>query len=206
MRPGPRNMTRGGKPKDRDAPERRCIATGTSGPKSGLIRFAISPDGTVTPDLAERLPGRGIWVSADARALQKAIDRNLFARAARKAVKVPPDLAEMVRQGLQKRLVELISVARKAGQAIAGLEKVKAALETGTATMLLQASDGSEREKSRLRSPDGQDAYFDGLSADQLGLAFGRDRVIHAALIGGGLGERVRYESARLSGMLEKSG
>ena len=70
------------KPKT-DEPERRCIATGESAPKAGLIRFVVGPDGGIVPDLGERLPGRGIWVGADRDALQKAVDRKLFARAAK---------------------------------------------------------------------------------------------------------------------------
>ena len=115
-------MTRGGQRKDRDAPERRCIVTGTSGEKASMIRFVVGPDETVVPDLLEKLPGRGMWVSADASALKTAVAKKVFARAARKSVKIPSELPEMVVEGLQKRVVELISMARKAGEALAGYE------------------------------------------------------------------------------------
>lgn len=199
-------MTRGGKRKDRDAPERRCIATGRSGDKSDLIRFVVGPDDRIVPDLLERLPGRGIWVSADPRALEKAVGKGLFSRAARKSVTVAPDLPAQVTQLLAARVIELISLARKAGEALAGLEKTKTALVKEQAVCLLQASDGSDREKSRLRPPRGKNAYFDVLSAQELGMAFGRDRVIHAALIAGGLSRLIRYESARLTGLRRNPG
>ena len=64
-------MSRGGHDKDRaDGPERRCIATGEVQPKHGLIRFVVGPEGQVVPDLSEKLPGRGIWVAADRRAVR----------------------------------------------------------------------------------------------------------------------------------------
>ncbi len=192
-------MTRGGRAKDRSVAERRCIATGASQPKAGLIRFVVGPEGQIVPDLAEKLPGRGIWVAADAAALEKAVKKNLFARAARSQVKVDPDLAEQVADLLAERVVSLLSLARKAGQAIAGAEKVKTALMAGEVVCLLQASDGSDREKARLRPPEGEDTHFQVLTAQEMGLAFGRDRVIHAGLIAGGLTAQVRYESARLS-------
>lgn len=199
-------LTRGGRKAEREAPERRCIATGETGPKAGLIRFVIGPDDTVVPDLAERLPGRGIWVSADPGAIDKAARKGLFSRAARRAVKADPDLAAFVAERLAARVIELVALARKAGQAVAGLEKAKEALVAGTAVCLLQASDGSAREKAQLRPPEGQDTYFADLTAAELGLAFGRDRVIHAALISGGLARLVRYESARLAGMRRNQG
>lgn len=201
-----RVMTRGGKKTRPEDPERRCIATGVSGPTDGLIRFVIGPDDTVVPDLAEKLPGRGIWVSADRAAIDKAARKGLFSRAAKRAVKADPDLSTRVADLLLSRVIELLSLARRAGQSFSGLEKVKAALIDGKAVCLLQASDGSEREKTRLRPPPGDHAYFADLSAAELGLAFGRDRVIHAALISGGLAQHVQYESARLAGMRRNQG
>lgn len=192
-------MGRGGVKKHRDEPERRCIATGESGSKSGLIRFVVGPGEMIVPDLAEKLPGRGIWVSADHAALTKAASKGLFARGAKRAVKVPPELVEMVEKLLTDRVAELLALARKAGQAISGAQKVKEALASGDAVCLMQANDGSEREKARMRPPDGEKTHFEVLTGQEMGLAFGRDRVIHAALIAGGLSDLVRYESARLA-------
>ena len=66
-------MTRGGRTKDRSDPERRCIVTGETHPKRGLVRFVLSPEGVVTADLMEKLPGRGLWVAAERSALEAAV-------------------------------------------------------------------------------------------------------------------------------------
>jgi uncharacterized protein len=194
-------MARGGRDVARTEPERRCIVTRESGPKGGLIRFVAAPDGEIVPDLAGRLPGRGMWVSADAATLRQAGTKGFFARAAKKQVKVPADLAERVEALLAHRLVELVALARKAGQAVAGLEKTKAALVSNEAALLLQAMDGSARERAQLRPPEGRNTLVSCLFGHELGLAFGRDRVIHAAVLAGGLGERIRDEALRLSGI-----
>jgi predicted RNA-binding protein YlxR (DUF448 family) len=186
----------------RDEPERRCIVTRATGPKTGLIRFVAGPDDEVVPDLAGRLPGRGFWVTADAAVLRQA-GRGAFSRAAKRPLRVPPDLAERVEALLVRRTVELIALARKAGEAVTGFEKTKEALASGTAAMLLQAADGSERERARLRPPEGPESLVSCLFAHELGLAFGRDRVIHAAVLAGGLRDRVRDEALRLSGVRE---
>ncbi len=195
-------MTRGGRDKDRDdGPERRCIATGRSQPATGLIRFVVGPGHEIVPDIAGKLPGRGIWVSADRAALEKAVRKGHFPRAARARVTVPADLAERVEQLLARRVIELLSMARKAGDAVAGFEKTKAALASGEAVALIQAADGSERGKTKLRPPPGENTHVTCLSAAEIGLAFGREHVIHAALMTGGLATRVVEEAARLSGV-----
>ena len=200
-------MTRGGRPKDRTGePERRCIATGDVQPKHGLIRFVIGPDGSVVPDLLGKLPGRGIWVSAEKKALEKAVLKGLFARAAGQPVEVPEDLIARVEEGMADRVVHLVSLARKAGVAVAGYEKVKDWLAKEQAKVLIQASDGSERGKSKLRPPQGEDRFIGCLTAGELGLAFGRENVIHGALAGGGLTRRVVEEAAKLAGLREKDG
>jgi len=191
-------MTRGGRLKDRDGPERRCAVTGDVGPKQGLIRFVAGPDGVIVPDLAGKLPGRGIWVTADRAVLARAT-RGAFARGAKTAVTVPDGLADLIEAGLARRVVDLVSLARKAGTAVCGFEKVKAWLADGKAKVLLQASDGSARGKGKLWTPQGG-RWFGCLTASELGLAFGRDSVVHAALSAGGLADRVVEEAAKLSG------
>lgn len=199
-------MGRGGQPKDRsNGPERKCIATGEVQPKHGLIRFVTGPDGQIAPDLAEKLPGRGIYVSADRAALEKAVQKRLFARAARQAVEVPGDLVAQVEAGLALRVTNLISLARKGGGAIAGYEKVKDWLQKEEAAVLLQASDGSARGKSKLSTPYGGD-FIGWLTSDELGRAFGKDSTIHAALGAGGLCQRVVDEAARLKGLRVSDG
>ncbi|ARE83358.1 50S ribosomal protein L7 [Roseovarius sp. EC-HK134] len=199
-------MGRGGEPKDRsDGPERKCIATGEVQPKHGLIRFVIGPEGQIAPDLAEKLPGRGIWVAADRAALEKAANKGLFARAAKQTVQVPEGLVDQVEALLVRRVIDLISLARKGGRAVSGYEKVKDMLMREDARVLIQASDGSERGKSKLSTPYGG-SFIGWLTADELGQAFGRQTTIHAALGAGGLLQRVVEEAARLKGLRVSDG
>lgn len=207
-------MTRGGARAERDGPERRCLVTGEKAPKAGLVRFVLSPDGVVVPDIAGKLPGRGFHVTASRPILEKARAAQ-FARAARAPVTVPPDLVQAVERQLAARLVELLSLARKAGLAICGFEKVRDALAaagegTGRGAwarigVLLQAADGSARGKARLWTPEGA-RWFGCLTASELGQAFGRDSVIHAAVASGALAARVVEEAAKLRGLREEDG
>lgn len=199
-------MSRGGASKDRtDGPERKCIVTGEAQPKGGLIRFVAGPDGVVVPDILGKLPGRGVYVTADRAVLQRAVDKNLFARGLKRQVKVPEDLVGTVEQQLARRVVDLISLARKSGDAVAGYEKVKSWLDKDQAEVLIQAVDGSGRGKSKLSTPH-YGRYIGWLTADELGMAFGRETVIHAALASGGLGKRVVEEAQRLRGLRETNG
>lgn len=199
-------MSRGGHKQAREAPERRCVATGRTLPVSGMIRFVVGPDDAIVPDILGRLPGRGIWVSADRAALELAVTKRHFTRAARAKVTVPADLADQVEALLVRRVGELLALARKAGLAVAGFEKVKSALDGGSARLLIQASDGSARGKTKLRPPPGEQGHVTCLSSAEIGLAFGREHVIHAALMAGGLTTRVVEEATRLSGVREATG
>jgi predicted RNA-binding protein YlxR (DUF448 family) len=187
-----------------DGPERKCIVTGDVQPKSGLIRFVIGPDGQVVPDILGKLPGRGIYVTAEKAVIETA-RRGQFARAAKAPVTVPEGLAAEVERQQARRVVDLIALARKAGLAIAGFEKVKSALAGDHVRVLLQASDGSERGKTKLWTPTGA-RYYGCLTSDELGLAFGRQSVIHGALAAGGLSDRVVEEAAKLRGLRESNG
>ncbi|RMD48720.1 MAG: RNA-binding protein [Alphaproteobacteria bacterium] len=193
-------MSRGGRRRERSEPERRCIATGEVRPAREMLRFVVSPAGELVPDVAGKLPGRGIWVSARREALERALARGLFHRAARMRVALPADLAERVEAALARRLIDTLALARKAGAAVAGHDKTLGWLESGRAAVLVQAADGSPRERERLARRARHIPRIGLLNAAEIGLAFGRERVIHAALAAGGLAERAVEEAARLGG------
>ncbi len=194
-------MTRGGATKDRaGTPERKCIVTGEAQPKAGLIRFVVDPDGGIVPDVLGKLPGRGIWVTAERGAIETAARKKLFSRAARQPVKVPEGLADTVEEMVARHAVELLGLARKSGDAVAGFEKVKDWLDKDRAEVLIQARDGSGRGKSKLSTPYGG-RFIGWLTADEIGRAFGRETAVHAALAAGGLAKRVVDEAQRLKGL-----
>lgn len=161
----------------------------------------MGPNDTIYPDVAGKLPGRGMYVSAERDALEAAVRKKLFSRGAKRQVAIPDGLIADVEAALVRRVLDRISMARKAGRAVTGFEKVKDWLEKDQAAILLQASDGSERGKSKLYKPGGRGSFFDILTAQELGLSFGRERVIHAALAAGRLTDLFRDDAVRLSGV-----
>ena len=197
-------MTRGGRDKTDEGTERRCLVTGEVQPKAGLIRFVLGPDGMVVPDLAEKLPGRGFWLTADRAVIEKAVAKGAFSRGAKAQATPPEGLIELIETGLARRVIELVSLGRKSGVAVAGFEKVKDWLAAGRVKVLLQASDGSERGKGKLWTPEGA-RWFGCLTASELGLAFGRDHVIHSALSRGGLADKIIRDAGRLNGLRGQS-
>ena len=193
-------MSRGGS-KTKVSEERRCLIEGSGQDRFGMIRFVLGPDDVVTPDLAEKLGGRGVWVTADRENINVVIAKNLFARSFKKAVKIPENLMDIIETMLVKRLISAIAMARKGGFAIAGADRVKESIQFGKARVLLQASDGSEREKRNIGDKSELSGAFECLTSTELGMAFGRETVVHAALTSVGLKNRVIYEANRLCGI-----
>ena len=188
-----------------DGPDRKCLATGEVQPKYGLVRFVIGPDGQVVADIMGKLPGRGVYVTAEREALEIAVKKKLFSRGFKTQVTMPDGLVDEVARQILRRLIELLSLARKSGAAVGGYEKVKGWLSKEEAQVLIQAIDGSGRGKSKLSTPH-NGSYIGCLTADELGMAFGRQTVIHAALASGGLSKRVVEEAQRLQGMRKTVG
>ncbi len=184
---------------------RRCIASGEMRPKEELIRFVAAPDGTVVPDLAGRLPGRGLWLSPRRDVMARACARNLFARAAKASLRVPEDLADSVERMLTRRCLDLIGLAKRSGQAVSGYQRVAASLATGRAAVLLAAVDAAEEGRRKLRASArarGLDvAVVELFSAEELGRAMGHHARVHVAIAPGGVAARLAKEIARLESL-----
>jgi len=176
--------------------ERMCLVTRTVKPESELIRFVAGPDGTIVPDLQARLPGRGVWVTAERKVLDEAVRRKAFARGLKAEVSVPDDLTEQTAKLLSAGLLGRLGLARKAGQLVAGFAKVAAAIDRGQAGLVLIASDAAEDGRRKMQAvihrrfgSEGGPEVFDRWSSDEMSLAIGRTNVIHAAVLDGAAGQ-----------------
>ncbi len=190
----------------RTSPERRCIVSGESKPTAELVRFAVSPEGRVVPDLAHALPGRGMWVTARRAELDEAVAAGKFARAAKARVTADAELSDVVERGLSERCLNLLGLARRAGELTAGFEKVRALVKGGDIAVLIGAADGAAdgREKLARLAPGVPVVTI--LRGAELSLALGRENVVHAALTSGGLASRFTAEAARLAGFRSADG
>ncbi len=167
-----------------------------------MIRFVVGPDRRIVPDLAARLPGRGIWLSARADVLETARTRGAFAKAARGPVTLPPDLSSGLKAALTRRIGDTIGLARRAGQAVAGFSRAGEWLATGRAALVVEANDGSPEERARfLGQWADKVAVVAPLDRSSLGAVFGRDHVVHVAIAPGRLAEALRIEAERLAGL-----
>ncbi len=166
--------------------------------KDRLLRFVVGPDGDLVPDLGEQLPGRGLWLSGERDMVNTACAKGLFARAARRTVRQPEDLADRVDSLMTGRCLDLIGLARRAGEAIAGFEKTKARLRENRGGVLLQARDAADDGRDKIRSLAPDLPLVDLFSAEELGRALGRDNAVHGVIDRGGLADRLIREAERL--------
>jgi predicted RNA-binding protein YlxR (DUF448 family) len=184
--------------------QRRDIVSGDVLPDDRLIRFVAAPDGAVAPDIARKLPGRGLWVAANREAVAAAVKKNAFARAAKQPLKPAADLPDRVEALLAERLLAGLGLARRSGQLALGFEKTAAAVEAGRAAVLIEASDGAADGRRKMRQSVGRSskppmtcAFF---TSGELGLALGGENVIHTAFLAGRAADRWAEDALRLSG------
>jgi len=177
-----------------------CIVTRTVKDEAELIRFVRSPDGVVVPDLARKLPGRGVWVSLDRKLLDQAIAKKMFARGFQAETTIPPDLPDIVTKLLRQQALSLLSLANKAGEAVSGFMKVEDMLGRGRARLLFHGTDAKPdgcRKLDKLAQPGIVEKVVL-FEIDELDLAFGRPNVVHAAVAKGGLAEKLSAAVRRI--------
>jgi predicted RNA-binding protein YlxR (DUF448 family) len=161
-------------------PLRTCIVTGEALAPERMIRFVVGPEGDVVPDLARRLPGRGMWVTAERSAVERAVAKKAFARAARAAVKAAPDLPQRVEKLLLDRALEDLSRARRAGRAVAGFVKVEQMIGQGRAGLAIVASEADGDGLAKLGASG---VAIERLGdAARLGGVFGREQAVYVAV------------------------
>jgi hypothetical protein len=184
--------------------ERRDVVSGEVMDEARLIRFVAGPDGVVVPDLARKLPGRGLWVAANRAAVETAGRRGAFSRSAKTKLSAPADLADQVERLLLKRILDGLGLARRAGELTSGFEKAAAAIAAGKAAWMVEAIDGSADGRRKLlqvaRRLDRPPPLMGLFTADELSLALGLGNVIHLVFLAGRGAGRWTVDVERLSG------
>jgi predicted RNA-binding protein YlxR (DUF448 family) len=184
-----------------DDTERTCIASGEVHPKARMIRFVVGPDNTVVADVAGRLPGRGLWLSAKRDMIETAAEKRLFSKAARQAVEVPSGLADTVADLLKRRCLDMLGLARRAGLTAIGADQVRAQAAAGKTAVLVEAADGSRAERDKMAAAARGVKIVELFARSELGAAVGRDEAVHIGLTAGGLTEAFTAESERYDGV-----
>jgi predicted RNA-binding protein YlxR (DUF448 family) len=164
------------------------------------LRFVVGPGGEIVPDVAANLPGRGLWLTPRRDALERAVAKRLFARAARRPVVLPSGLADSVESLLAQRCCDAIGLARRSGIAVAGFQKVGEAVRAGKVALLLSALDGAEGGRNKIRALGRGLPLVTVLTSAEMGGVFGRDRVVHVALGGGRLSRRLLADAEKVAG------
>jgi hypothetical protein len=184
--------------------QRRDLVSGEVMEEARLIRFVAGPDGQVVADLARKLPGRGLWVAANRTAVDTAARKGGFSRSAKAKLAAPADLSDQVERLLLKRVLDGLGLARRAGELTSGFEKASAAIASGKAAWMIEASDGAADGRRKLlqvaRRLDSAPRLLGTFGTDELSLALGLGNVIHLVFLAGRGAERWTVDVERLSG------
>lgn len=185
--------------------ERRCIASGETVHEASLIRVVAGPDGTIVPDIAAKLPGRGAWISASREAIALAVRRRAFQRAFETPVTVPDGLADEIERQLFERALSILGLARRAGRLAMGYDAARGAITASPSpAWRIEASDGSPDGRRKLdqlahgAAPGVPVATC--FSAEELGAALGRSGVVHLVLARGSEAEAFGVLMSKLAG------
>ena len=180
--------------------KRRCFVSNQSHPTCRLVRFVVAPDNSIVPDLSERLPGRGFWLLSSREVVNNACSKGLFAKVTGGTVIVRDNLADHIEAQLSQRCLNWLGMARRAGDAVGGFEKVVSFLEENVGSIVFCASDAADGGRRKVLSRAKEGVVINIFSGAELGSMFGRERMVYVAVRHKILALRIINESIRLAG------
>lgn len=175
-----------------------CIVTKNTFPRTEMLRFVVSPNREILFDADEKLPGKGIWISADKDILQKAVQKKIFNKAAGMSVVIPENLTDIVLGKLQEKCLSLLAFARKAGMLVFGFEGVKKALTNMVVSVAFEADDAAQNGKDKLYRPTDTFPVFSCLTREDLGQITGMEQQVHVAVLDSKLAENLIVAGKKL--------
>ncbi len=183
-------------------PQRTCLGCRSTLQKDELIRYTVSPQGDVLADYRQKLPGRGAYTCIDPNCLADAVKRGQFERAFRGRCRRPE--FDVLRSSLLSqfagRTLNLLGMARKAGQIVSGSNQVLVALNrAGELTVILLARDISAGVAEKVETKAAHRQVFCRRIAEKsiLGQSVGREERSVIGLRPGPLADALKKEIIR---------
>jgi len=182
---------------------RKCIVTGEIKEKSQLLRFVITPDKQIVPDFYKKLPGKGVYVSSSYSVLAQAITKNVFSKVLKKNIKVSADLLQIVENILHKNALNAISLAKKAGNTVIGMDKVLEALKAGKVQFILEATDAGDDGQKKLSHYTENMQVYRLFSVEELDKALDKGNTVYLAFLKQEMSKMVQDNFEKLSTFLK---
>jgi len=184
---------------------RKCIACGEVKTKSELLRF-VAEQGHLVPDFNKKLKGKGIYVSNSRQMLQNAAGKHLFRKVAKRQLKEEDEIVEIVENLMEKRGLDFLNLARKAGAIVSGFEKVSEKLKQGKVAFLLQAKDAGEDGKKKIAAISKDIPIFDNLyTIEELDKALNKVNTVHIAFLKSEMAAAAYNEFMKISNFFEEN-
>lgn len=177
---------------------RLCLATRGEHPKTDMIRFGLSPDGVVVPDVSENLPGRGVWVMPDRALVRQAMEKGLFSKGFEQKAAAPADLVEQTERVLSAQALNMLGLGKRSGAVVSGFEKVKHVLNNQTAALIIEAKDTSVGSRDKLYRVEEVPVVrvFTSVQMDQV---LGGENIKFAAVFKSKIGTQIKNIMLKLS-------
>lgn len=166
----------------RELIERKCILEGTVKPLSELLRF-VELNNALLPDFNKKLPGKGMYITADRLSVQKALDKKIFHKVSRHNLKIADDFMDMVEKLIKQQALDGLKLAKKAGALITGFEKVREAIKRNTVEFIIDARDGASDGKEKIVLLAKNIEIFNLFSIDELDMTLNRENTVHVAVL-----------------------
>lgn len=172
--------------------DRSCILTRQPGDRGQLLRFAASHNNELIPDINNKLPGRGCWLTATRQAVISAMKLGSFNKSFKKEMLIDPNLPDLIDALLKKSILGSLALARKSGAIVHGSTKVINHIKTGKVLAVLHNIDAAEDGKRKIEQAifARQRLYelekihiFSLFTNDEVQIVFGRGNITHIAIL-----------------------
>ena len=168
-----------------------------------FIKISLSPDNELVPDLHNNLPGKSIWVPANKARINdilKEDDLETFLGAQRLSTK---DLIFLIEKLLRNKILNSISLAKKAGYLAIGLDKIKTQLIGKKHCLIVVAKGAKSLKNYSMFSSNDISCFENILYQKDLERSTGKNNVKYVGILSKNFKKTIQVDLNKLKGFME---
>ena len=171
--------------------------------KDDFIKISLSPDNRLVPDLRDKLPGKSIWLPANKALITDILRKKDLKSYFGVSEILTPDLVFLIEMILRKKILNSISLAKKAGFLAIGLDTIKTKLIEKNHCLIVVAKGAKSLQRYSVFSSSNVSCFENLLYQKDLEKSTGKNNVKYVGILSKNFKKTIQVDLNKLKGFID---
>ena len=167
-----------------------------------FIKISLSPDNILVPDLHNNLPGKSVWLPADKYIITDILKKEILKAYFGIPALLTSDFSVLIEKMLRKKILNCVSLTKKAGNLFIGMDAIKAQLTDRKHCLVITAKGAKSLPRNSFFSYKNVSCFENLFDQKELEKSTGKHNVKYVGIFSKNFKKTIQVDLNKLKGFI----